>query len=86
MMAESRTSALATTTSYVSFDIMPAARPVLGFTTQRRVRLEKQASRKKQTIIVQVSDYMRKVFLRFFVQVGYGNACGEDSIVRMLGR
>ena len=85
MIAESKTSALAITTWYVSLEIMLAARPVLGFTAQRCVRLGSK-HQKAQTIAIQVLNDMRKVFLCFFVKVGYSNTSGEDSIIRVFRR
>ena len=83
MMAESKTSALATTMSYVSFEIMLADRPVLGFTRQITRQTLKDRFQETQTIGMEISDDMRKVFLRFFVKVGYSNTSGEDGIIRV---
>src|SRR6267142_1124381 len=85
MIAESSVSAFAITTSYVSFEIMRADRPVLGLTT-KTIRNHKKPSQKARTIVVEVFDDMREVLLCLFVEVGYSDAGCEDGVIRMFCR
>jgi hypothetical protein len=87
MTAESKVSALDITTSYVSFEIMPTDRPVLGLTREGTLSItKKRLLLKAPTIVVQIFDDMRKVLLRLFVEVGHSNTSREDSIIRMFRR
>jgi hypothetical protein len=86
MTAESKVSALDITTSYVSFEIMPTDRPVLGLTRKSTLGITKKPFQRAQTIVIQIFDDMRKVLLRLFVEVGHSNTSREDSIIGMLCR
>jgi hypothetical protein len=86
MIAESKTSALAWTMSYVSLEIIPAAFPFLGLTVRLNIRKrDKRFGRSRRTILIQVFDNLREVLLRLLVEVRDGDTRSEYSVVWMLG-
>ena len=67
-MAESNVSALSRTTSYVSFEIIPAGLPFLGLTAPISEWL-RDYGLSFLTILVQILDNLRETLLGFLVQI-----------------
>jgi hypothetical protein len=80
-MAESRASLLAMTILYVSSEIIPAGRPFLGLTEEPLVNDTKERDQKALTVLVEVLDDSREIFLGLLMQVRDGDTGGENGIV-----
>ena len=64
---------------------MPEGLLFLGLTVGQLKTIRRRNSMRR-TVFIKILDDERKGFLRFFVEIGDGEASSQDSVVRVLGR